>query len=225
MASGFDIANAGVKRPVSGDKGGNSERPVSGSAGVTAASGGPNENSNGRSSDPNSQYVPKRKGRPPLPRDANGNIIRDGSAAPERATNKSAGKAQKLDLDGFTPNDKNKLANSVQALHALAATLTNQPVFALSNEESINLSRAVCDVLDYHKISLEANAGPWGLYMSLAVVCYMTYAPRIKAVSKPKQKAPPMGIVERATMPTSKTERKVDNVQPINYAGDIGPIN
>jgi len=115
----------------------------------------------------------KSRGRQPYPRDAEGNIIRpDGSKSP-------GNKKEKLVLGGFKPNDRAAFRGNVQGLHAAAAAFTRQPVFALTPQEADALTKATCDVLDYHKINATDAAGAMGLYVTLIAVSFAIYQPRV----------------------------------------------
>lgn len=158
----------------SGEQPGNS-----GSSGTGSANTG--QNRKDASSEPVTSSIgpaTKRRGRKPLPRDANGNIIRTAGAA-------QGGTATKGKLAvSFNPNDRDKVRQQIQGIHAAAATLTRQPLFLLSDMEANGLTDSLCDVLDYHNINLTEKGGAGGLYLALGLTVFGIYKPRLDAIRK-----------------------------------------
>lgn len=156
--------------------------------------------------------APKKRGRKPLPRDAAGNIIRDASASPANAGSKAG-----MDLGGFTPNDRVKVRSQIQGIHSAVAVLTRQPVFALVDAEAIQLTNALCDVLDYHRINLTEAGGHYGLYMTLIVTVFGVYKPRMDIL---KTGGKVVGIKDAPSKPTSPGEVQRPRGM-MDFGGDI----
>lgn len=180
---------------------GASGQPTSGSTG-SEASGNDGTASNG-ARDPNTVAAsgPKKRGRKPLPRDASGNIIRapgtaDAAGNPRDASNKAG-----LGL-GFKPNDRPKIRQQIQGMHAAAAMLTKQPVFMLADVEAVALTDALCDVCDYHEMNLSDAGGPYGLYIALAITAFGIYKPRFDIIASGGK----IVGVNNAAAPTSEGE-------------------
>ena len=152
---------------------------------------------------------PKKRGRKPLPRDASGNIIRDGSDPATNAGNKAG-----MDLNGFRVNDRGKVRQQIQGIHAAVAILTKQSVFALADAEAVQLTNALCDVLDYHRINLTEAGGHYGMYMTLIITVFGVYKPRIDII---KSGGRVVGVAESPAKPTSPGE-----VQPRRGMMDFG---
>jgi hypothetical protein len=89
-----------------------------------------------------------------------------------------------MGVKSFVPNDQSKVRGQIQGLHAALATLTKQPVFMLSDMEAAMLTKSLCDVLDYHKISLSETAGPYGLYATLGLAIFAIYKPRLDVIAR-----------------------------------------
>lgn len=187
MADKFDITDNEAGNTGNESSGTSSERPGSdsgtrpvenGDSGIAGGTVGvegiaPNVTASGT--------IRKRRaggGRKPYPRDADGNIIRDGAAS-----NQSGAKGLGL------RNDRVKVRMNIAGLHAMAAILTKQPILALNDKEADALSASVCDVADYHGINLITAGGAFGLYASLATTCYMIYVPRLVMIKGQKTNA------------------------------------
>ena len=170
-------------------------------SGVGSEIGDNAERTGNNASDPDKlagKEQPKKRGRKALPRDANGNIIRDASA-----TNQSdkAG----LDLNGFKVNDRGKIRQQIQGMHGAAAVLTGQAVFNLHDMEAIALTNALCDVLDYHQINLTQSGGVYGLYITLAITAFGVYKPRFDIITSGGNI---VGMAPNKAQPTSEEEAK-----------------
>ena len=83
-----------------------------------------------------------------------------------------------MDL-GFTPNNRPKIKEQIQGIHAAIATLAKQPVFLLNDQEGSALTNALCDVCDYHHINLTSAGGVYSLYLVLVITAFSIYKPRI----------------------------------------------
>lgn len=160
-----------------------------------------------------------KRGRPALPRDAEGNIIRDGSEGTQRGTETGPKKPKGVAL-GFRPNNREAIRGSIQGMHAMAATLLSQPVLLLSDANASNLSERLADVLDYHKINITGDNGPWGLYIALAMCGYGIYKPMLDTVAKG-------GGMEltatRATMAATPGDAKSVNIGGMDFSADAVP--
>lgn len=159
--------------------------------------------------------VVKKRGRKPFPRDAAGNIIRDASAA-SSGTNQS--RKAGLDLDGFILNDRPKVRQQIQGMHAAAAMLTKQPVFMLHDTEAIALTDALCDVCDYHKMNLTQKGGVYGLYIALAMTMFGIYKPRIDIILSGGQI---VGVAPTAATNENEAKQRSQGNGMMNFADDI----
>lgn len=158
----------------------------------------------------------RRRGRQPYPRDENGNIIRpDGSigAAPKSQ------KQPRLDVNEFTKNDRASIASQIQGIHAAVATLTRQPVFLLKDQEGKQLSSALCDVLDYHKINLSEVGGAGALYLALGLTVFGIYKPRMDYIRTGGQQT----VEATASEPTSKGEASMRQTGKMDFTADVDP--
>lgn len=159
------------------------------------------------------------RGRPKLPRDENGNIIRDGNQARTETGTQARTQKQKGVVVDFIPNDREAIRGSIQGLHAMAATLLKAPVLLLSDANARNLSERLADVMDYHKINITGNGGPWGLYLALAMCGYGIYSPMLKALSTGN-----MGIeLTAATKPATPGDAKSVNIAGMDFSADVVP--
>lgn len=149
----------------------------------------------------------RRRGRQPYPRDAAGNIIRPANT----------GTKDGLGVTGTKLNDRAKVRQQIQGIHFAVAMLTKQPVFALHDEEAINLTNALCDVLDYHEINLTATGGQYGLYLSLIITVYSVYAPRVSIIKNGDK------IVGMASKPATPEEAKPGNAPKgaMDFSADV----
>jgi hypothetical protein len=212
--------------------GGNLKSPENANGGQGTVSGnsgsnGASERTNGGggfSPEAHASPVRKRRGRPALPRDASGNIIRDGSSAANASGGGNASRAAdapkgaKLDLGKFKPNDRPGVRQQIQGMHAAVATLTKQPVFLLQDIEAESLTKALCDVLDYHEINLTEAGGAGALYLALGLTVFGIYKPRLDYIRTGGQ----MEIKGRATAPASPGEAKQQKAQgfTMDFTGD-----
>lgn len=152
---------------------------------------------------------PKRRGRPP------------GSGAGPRPAN-SAGTqtGARIPLGGFRPNDRAKVRTQIDGLHGIFAVMSGIPQMALSPDEANALTVALCDVCDYHKINLTESAGPYGLYIALALAVYKIEFPRIVGfVAFRKMKSANKKPAESAAHPTSPGE--MPQTGTVDFSGDI----
>jgi hypothetical protein len=127
--------------------------------------------------------APKKRGRKALPRDENGNIIRNDT---ETGTANASGKDRlSVNKEGkFKGNDRAKVRMQIAGLHMAAAMLSGFHPLALTDEEATALTASLCDVLDYHEIDLFASGGNWGLYASLIITAFKIYNPRLRALNE-----------------------------------------
>lgn len=159
----------------------------------------------------------KKRGRQPYPRDANGNIIRPGNSA-SGPTQKAGGKTKEGVVLGKA-NDRKAVFANISAMHGFVATLTNQPVMALSPPEATAMTDALCNVLDYHGVNITDVTGPWGLYVALALTVYMVEVPRLKAIragAKPR-------VEERAAAAATAGEFDLNSIGPgaMDFTADV----
>lgn len=221
MAREFDFNAGNVdgrNKGIEGEQG--SERGTSGSATI----GEPISNGSGKlhSAEDFAGGTTKtrsKRGRPFLPRDEFGNIIRDGSAqgtgsAQTQGTKKPKGVA----LD-FIPNDREAIRGSIQGLHAMCATLLKAPILLLSDANARNLSERLADVMDFHKINITGNGGPWGLYLALAMCAYGIYSPMLKALSTGQMG---MELTGATVAPTTGDQKNV-NIGGMDFSSDVVP--
>lgn len=217
MADGIDFSFDSAN----GEGGGSSSASgsVAGNDGSNGPTGGPN---NAAGTAPET-LVRKRRGRKPLPRDAAGNIIRAEGEAEIKASSGAPGKAKEnLDLGkakAFVVNDRKAVLNNVQGLHMLLAIATKQPVFALNEQESAGMTKALCDVLDYHRINITDVTGPWGLYAALAFTAFSVYKPRVDAIRFAKMKS-----AEPAARPATAMDAEFSVPSGgMDFSGDLDP--
>lgn len=197
-----------------------------GSNGSTATGSGIN---NGGSDVPRTgPVIKRRRGRPALPRDSQGNIIRNGqgtgAGSQTRAETKPDKGTAKESLgvsSGKVVNDRATVSNNIQAMHGVIATLTRQPVMMLSPQEGDAMSKALCDVLDYHNIDLGKAGGPIGLYVTLGMTVYMVEAPRLAAMRQGNMKnvTPPRGE-QPASRPATPGDAS-NGPRPMDFTADM----
>lgn len=175
----FDGASDGSR----GTAEANGEQP--GASGTNANGTGTTNATRDATAIPPAEKKRDGRGRPKLPRDEFGNIIRD-AAGTGTGTGPAAqkGKSKAGMAVGFTPNDRTQVFQQIHGLHGAAALLTKQPVMMLSPDEAQALTKALCDVLDSHEINLTQAGGRGGLYVALALTVYSIYAPRLKAIKQ-----------------------------------------
>lgn len=165
-----------------------------------------------------------RRGRPSLPRDAAGNIIRDSSAIDATGTgtgaapNAKARKQKGVAVNEYKANDRDQIFANIHGIHAAAAMLTKQPILLLQPEEALGLTKALCDVLDAHQINITDKGGRAGLYVSLALTAYGIYAPRLKAI---KQGGGPINITPPRPTSTSEAANAVGGGLKMDFTADV----
>jgi hypothetical protein len=157
--------------------------------------------------------IAKRRGRPSLPRDASGAIIRDANTSPSTGKEKAG-----VGVKGFVKNDRAKLEQQITGIHAAASVLTKQSVFALQPVEAKGLTSALSDVLDYHEINLTEAGGVGGLYLALALTVYGIYKPRLDFI---KNGGKPKLVAERATRPATAGDAAFVQ-RPMDFTADGG---
>lgn len=165
-----------------------------------------------------------QRGRPRLPRDAAGNIIRDGTAStgpktqgenPAKKPGLFGGKAgEKLAVDNGK-NDRGILRNNIQGMHAALATVTKQPVFMLTDQEAVSLTDALATVLDLHNINITKPAGPAAAYVTLGLVGFMIYKPRLDYI----RRGGGQQIEQPPAAPATPGAVPPDNVRPYDFSG------
>lgn len=207
----FDDGEAGNQNNGAGNESG--EQPGNNASNLNGGSTA--NSSNDASSIP--PIAKSRRGRPSLPRDASGNIIRDGSVSSNQRPDKE--KSKGLDLKGqkFVANDRPKVRQQIQGIHQAVAMLTKQPVFILTDDEANGFTSSLCDVLDYHSINLTQAGGAAGLYLTLAITAFGIYKPRLDYIAKGGQVQ-----VERPTAPSSPDEI-IATKGTMDFTGDIQP--
>lgn len=157
--------------------------------------------------------IKRRRGRPPGSR--TGAKAADAGTGPSPA---NTGGKEGLDLT-FKKNDVAKVTQNIAGLHMMAAILTKQPIMQLTEQEAKALAKSVCDVADYHKISLDGAGGPFALYAALATTVYGIYVPRIVMLKSLKQGEQVVGVA-----PASPGEAKAQAQQGqggYDFSGDI----
>jgi hypothetical protein len=212
MALEFDF-NAG--RTGGGDKGTRQEQGGERGNGGSTATGQSVDGSGRETLDPNDYLgtAKRRKGRQPYPRDENGNIIRptEGTGPGEGTGSKTSAKVSVK----FNPNNRDALRGSIQGMHAMAATLTSQPVFLLSDAKASELTDRLCDVLDYHKINITGDGGPWGLYLALALCGYGIYSPMLNSLATGGKQH-----IEGSTVAATPGDAKNANGRAMDFGAD-----
>lgn len=198
--SGFNIDS---EQPANADNGTAGQQPENfiargeASDGVAEIGGSPTDN-NGvtdgvreeSGQDPNSTAKPRRRGRPP----GSKNKVNTAGTGPSETP--SAGRVA-LDVK--------QLAQKVQGLHAVAATLTGQPILMLQDSEAIVMAQAISDVAQHYNLDF---GGPRAAVINLIAVMGMTYFPRVIAMrtqqatrQPPPQAARPTNVEETAPPP------------------------
>lgn len=234
MAGGFAFSNGNASDGPSGPK--ESAGEFSGINGATTTNG--ENRSEPREAPASAAIVGKRRrGRPALPRDANGNIIRDGSASGPSASAAGQGtgsQSKKLAVK-FTPNNRDQVRQQIAGMHQAVSMLTRQPVFMLSNPEADALTKSLCDVLDYHNINLTEKGGAAGLYVALGLTVFSIYKPRLDFIkngggtvieARPTAAASPGDAVfANANKVDLSADTDADKAPKgsLDFSGDIGP--
>lgn len=196
-----------------GDNGGQSIGQPGQDSGIGSDNSGPENAIDNGARDADSiagKPVVKKRGRKPLPRDAAGNIIRD-ATEPGSGTKKA-----QLGLGAFVPNDRQKVRQNIQGMHGAVAVLTNQPVFALVDQEAIALTNALCDVLDYHQMNITEVGGVYGLYVTLAITVFGIYKPRVDILLSGDKV---VGVAPSA--PTTEGEAKFRASGMMDFGNDV----
>ena len=211
----FDDGNegAGTAGPASG--GGAVGPGPSGPGSPPSGSGGEAAGVGGSPASAADAPVRKRRGRPPK-----SDAQRAADAAARAGTGADKGSKEGVDL-GFKKNDKAKVQQNIAGMHMMAAILTKQPVMALTEAEAKNLSAAVCDVADYHKISLDGSGGPLSLYLALATTAYAIYVPRIVALKSLKEGESIVGFADAPPTPGEAQQRASKGAGAMDFSGDI----
>lgn len=186
-------------------------------SGIGATNNGTTGADSGTEKDPNAApVVAKKRGRKAFPRDAAGNIIRPAGSASASGANKS--QQAGMDLNGFILNDRPKVRQQIQGMHAAAAMLTRQQVFMLMDSEAIALTDALCDVCDYHRINLTEKGGPYGLYIALAIVAFGIYKPRIDIIISGGEV---VGVAPTKPTDENEVKQRAQGNGMMNFANDI----
>jgi len=102
----------------------------------------------------------------------------DGGAAPKR------GRPPKR--AAFTESDTDGLAQQIQGLHMIAAQMTGQPIFALSEGESKMLAASVIRMAGEYNLAM---SGKTGALVQLLGVCAVIYVPKLVAIKKARAAA------------------------------------
>jgi len=218
MASGSTSATGNDNGAANSIGNGDTAEPGIGGAVATFGDGGKsidgNTNETGGSAGTIEQpaeiaAVRKKRGRPPKS-DAEpaGNVAADPA---------KKAKSKLYMKDGFRGNNREMLRQNIQGIHAVVATLTNQPVFALTEMQADSLTNSLCDVPDYHKINITDRYGVGAMYLTLAVTLYQVYWPMIKFIMSMKKKP-------NATAPAMPADL-LHNTQMIDLSGDIQTVN
>lgn len=217
----FDAGSDGIAPGSGSGSGEGSGGPGTGGAGVAPSSGGSPAggftDATAASATDGAIPIKRRRGRPALTPEQRA----ERDAAKSAGTNSSganAGKSEGLDL-GFKKNDRAKVLQSIAGMHMMAAILTKQPIMQLTEVEAKALCNSVCDVADYHKISLDGAGGPLALYLALATTAYGIYVPRIAMLKSLKQGEQVVGVA-----PATPGEAKAQATQGaghMDFSGDI----
>jgi hypothetical protein len=123
----------------------------------------------------------KRRGRKPMPRDENGNIIRDGKTESDSVTvsaPKKRGRKKTAEID------KGLLARQIVGLHQIGAMVSGIPQMAISGDEASVLAEAVANVAAEYDLAID---GKTGALLQLAFACASVYGPRIYMVMTTKK--------------------------------------
>lgn len=187
--------------------------PGAGGVGSPPSSGGNAPGGAGGGPAPDPAIPPKRRrGRPP------GSANRPKSDAGTAAPAADKGDKEGVAL-GFKKNDRNKVQQNIAGMHMMAAVLTKQPIVMLTEPEAKALTGAVCDVADYHKISLDGAGGPLALYLALATTAYGIYVPRIVALKNLREGETIVGVAP-ATPGEAKAAAQ-NRAGTMDFSGDI----
>lgn len=95
-----------------------------------------------------------------------------------------------------SPIDRKGFRNQVVGIHKLLATLTNQPMIAITDTEGEALANAVADIIEEYQLSVSKRAILWG---NLIGACGIIYGPKVMIAMKsreakaPKPPKPPKG--------------------------------
>lgn len=102
-----------------------------------------------------------------------------------------------------------ELAGQIQGLHAMLATLTNQPVFQLTPIECTTMAKAIQNYGKHYKIDFDS---PRMALVNLIGVVGMAYIPRIIYIRSQAKQKPPTSqqINPEATAPVPSQEGVID---------------
>ncbi len=219
MADRFSFDEGGNNGAAGATGGASDGKP--GSAGGEANATGPNSDTGkpdngatGEAGQPASEPAPLGltvDGKPRKRRPGGGRKPASG-AAPGTTSAPNAGGANGLAVK----NDRAKVRQNIAGLHAMAATLTRQPLLMLTDKEADALTGSLCDVCDYHGVDLMATGGAFGLYASLATCCYMIYVPRVVAI-----KAQRTAISEEPPKPGEARASAMNGAGKMDFTKDV----
>lgn len=87
------------------------------------------------------------------------------------------------------PIDRKGFRNQIVGVHKLLATLTNNPVVAITDTEGEALANAAADIIEEYQLAVSRRAILWG---NLIGACGLIYGPKIMVAMKSRPaKAPP----------------------------------
>lgn len=86
----------------------------------------------------------------------------------------------------FSESDTEGLAQQIQGLHLIAAQMTGQQIFAISDGEAKMLASAVIRTAGEYNLAM---SGKTGALVQLIGVCAVIYVPRLMAIKKARAAA------------------------------------
>lgn len=141
--------------------------------------------------------TPKKRGRKPAPRDADGNIIREVKTASSTSTTSSPTKktARKaVDVETF--------ARQLVGIHQMIAKLPGMAAFEISADEAAMLAPAMTQCSEEYGVSVSPKTAAT---FQLVAVGFMVYAPRIgMTIATIKQSKKPR-LPEMGDFPTESS--------------------
>jgi hypothetical protein len=122
----------------------------------------------------------KKRGRPALPRDKNGNVIRpESSVKAEPAKDALGDVPRKKKSDSkrteYTTSQIDLLAKQTVGVHAMLALMTGMPELQINETEGAILARAISAVASEYGVAVSGKAAAG---MQMLAACAMVYAPR-----------------------------------------------
>lgn len=124
---------------------------------------------------------PKRRGRQPYPRDAEGRIIRpDGTTGPKTYTRSKDRLG--VDPNAFVPNDRDALRENYKGMHEALAQLLMQPMLDITDEQARLGADKTADLCDRLEWNITGNGKSGNIYILTfmwALTMYRIEAPKV----------------------------------------------